>query len=312
MFSVHLCVMYVLCMYTGAISNATTGGDCIELSFLTQFATFALLTIINECCDCDSKLILILLEGVENLLNFCERHEVPLTIKCHFTVSEDECSLSYLHHCLDNGEIDENIVVQPFPLRHEFIGRDFNPRNGTNDMTSLHSCIILMQDGSQLTSISNNSAEDITQNEEVLFTSPSLQMSIPEDVSTTFSDDACIDDVPDLPPKQFKLYADSPSITNQQIMQNENSLLDIIRIEDIDDDQLFIDDDQCPNSIVIGSAKRKMNFVACLMSDMHTTHILRRWATPTGKNSISMEQSIVQQLSFKILQKYFDDIPSLF
>jgi len=61
-----------------AISNATTGGTANQLRYLSQFASMGLSRVMSHF-PCDHKLQLVLLEGLDNLLQFTQSHPIPLS-----------------------------------------------------------------------------------------------------------------------------------------------------------------------------------------------------------------------------------------
>jgi len=60
-----------------AISNATTGGTLEQLRYLSQYASIGLSRVMAHF-PCDHKLMLVLLEGLDNLLSFTQKHPIPI------------------------------------------------------------------------------------------------------------------------------------------------------------------------------------------------------------------------------------------
>merc|ERR1712087_158498 len=60
-----------------AISNATTGGTLEQLRYLSQYASIGLSRLMAHF-PCDHKLMLVLLEGLDNLLSFTQKHPIPI------------------------------------------------------------------------------------------------------------------------------------------------------------------------------------------------------------------------------------------
>merc|ERR1712013_62863 len=87
-----------------AISNATTGGTLEQLRYLSQYASIGLSRVMAHF-PCDHKLMLVLLEGLDNLLSFTQKHPIPiglspLRLKIDMeedTDSDSDTSLSVEH-----------------------------------------------------------------------------------------------------------------------------------------------------------------------------------------------------------------------